>query len=147
MSCDHMVGELVIVGRYSHELPEETRPAKRKWQGYHYSHGESAAQPAEDAPDIYSEKRHRYHPTDSTWQQDLSAHEMDGRPGASKNAFSWQYLSMKQNPRIKRNAMHAYITYMIYTDMTHAHPVSRQSFRIGTNFNFSFPYSLFQSAF
>jgi hypothetical protein len=23
----------------------------------------------------------------------------------------------KQNPRIKRNAMHAYITYMIYTDI------------------------------
>ncbi|KAI9018087.1 hypothetical protein CLU79DRAFT_301268 [Phycomyces nitens] len=25
----------------------------------------------------------------------------------------------KENPSIKRNAMHAYITYMIYTDMTH----------------------------
>ncbi|KAI8327976.1 hypothetical protein EDC96DRAFT_569574 [Choanephora cucurbitarum] len=52
------------------------------------------------------------------------------------HAFSWQYLSMvnviqkdnhaltlpvkkKQNPHIKRNAMHAYITYMIYTDMAH----------------------------
>ncbi|KAG1169465.1 hypothetical protein G6F70_008383 [Rhizopus microsporus] len=37
--------------------------------------------------------------------------------GESQHTFSWQYLSMKQNPRIKRNAMHAYITYMIYTDM------------------------------
>ncbi|KAI8997178.1 hypothetical protein BDB01DRAFT_770135 [Pilobolus umbonatus] len=35
------------------------------------------------------------------------------------HAFSWQYLSMKQNPRIKRNAMHAYIAYMIYTDIAH----------------------------
>ncbi|ORY94072.1 hypothetical protein BCR43DRAFT_526478 [Syncephalastrum racemosum] len=26
------------------------------------------------------------------------------------------YTSMKRNPRIKRNAMHAYITYLIYTD-------------------------------
>ncbi|CAO3645462.1 unnamed protein product [Cunninghamella echinulata] len=34
-----------------------------------------------------------------------------------KSKFSYQYLSMKQNPKIKRNAMHAYITYMIYTDL------------------------------
>jgi hypothetical protein len=26
---------------------------------------------------------------------------------------------MKQNPKIKRNAMHAYITYMIYADLSH----------------------------
>ncbi|SAM05261.1 hypothetical protein [Absidia glauca] len=31
--------------------------------------------------------------------------------------YALQYLSMKQNPKIKRNAMHAYITYMIYTDL------------------------------
>ncbi|KAI7882863.1 hypothetical protein K492DRAFT_175925 [Lichtheimia hyalospora FSU 10163] len=41
------------------------------------------------------------------------------RPERGTNVFSYQYISMKQNPRIKRNAMHAYITYMIYTDMTH----------------------------
>ncbi|KAI8063523.1 hypothetical protein BC940DRAFT_307419 [Gongronella butleri] len=34
-----------------------------------------------------------------------------------KNKFSYQYHSMKQNPKIKRNAMHAYITYMIYSDL------------------------------
>ncbi|ORX47496.1 hypothetical protein DM01DRAFT_1410244 [Hesseltinella vesiculosa] len=34
-----------------------------------------------------------------------------------KSKFSYQYHSMKQNPKIKRNAMHAYITYMIYTDL------------------------------
>ena len=28
-------------------------------------------------------------------------------------------VKKKQNPHIKRNAMHAYITYMIYTDMAH----------------------------
>ncbi|KAI8977216.1 hypothetical protein BDF20DRAFT_551950 [Mycotypha africana] len=38
-------------------------------------------------------------------------------PSTHSTSFSYQYLSM-QNPRIKRNAMHAYITYMIYTDMT-----------------------------
>ncbi|CAO3599017.1 unnamed protein product [Absidia cylindrospora] len=32
-------------------------------------------------------------------------------------SYALQYLSMKQNPKIKRNAMHAYITYMIYTDL------------------------------
>lgn len=32
---------------------------------------------------------------------------------------------MKQNPKIKRNAMHAYITYMIYADLSHkSHQVS-----------------------
>ncbi|KAL1931203.1 hypothetical protein VTP01DRAFT_10340 [Rhizomucor pusillus] len=30
------------------------------------------------------------------------------------------YVSMKHDPRIKRNAMHAYITYMIFNDMTRA---------------------------
>ncbi|KAI9321683.1 hypothetical protein BX666DRAFT_1013434 [Dichotomocladium elegans] len=38
--------------------------------------------------------------------------------GTSTNIFSYQYMTMTQNPRIKRNAMHAYITYMIYADMT-----------------------------
>ncbi|KAI8086321.1 uncharacterized protein BX664DRAFT_359861 [Halteromyces radiatus] len=36
---------------------------------------------------------------------------------SEQSKFSYQYLSMKQNPKIKRNAMHAYITYMIYTDL------------------------------
>lgn len=33
-------------------------------------------------------------------------------------------LLQKENPRIKRNAMHAYITYMIYTNMSHENSVS-----------------------
>ncbi|KAI7863791.1 hypothetical protein BDF14DRAFT_1733361 [Spinellus fusiger] len=45
-------------------------------------------------------------------------------PRTDTNSFSWQYLSMKQNPKIKRNAMHAYITYMIYTDMVDEHSVT-----------------------
>ncbi|KAI9273605.1 hypothetical protein BY458DRAFT_508327 [Sporodiniella umbellata] len=36
--------------------------------------------------------------------------------------FSRQYLSMKQNPKIKQNALHAYITYMIYNDLAHGSP-------------------------
>ncbi|KAI8388698.1 uncharacterized protein BYT42DRAFT_543949 [Radiomyces spectabilis] len=53
-------------------------------------------------------------------------------PSSSEaNTFSWQYLSMKQNPKIKRNAMHAYITYMIYTDM--AQERSRVEAAIATN--------------
>ncbi|KAF7721998.1 hypothetical protein EC973_003781 [Apophysomyces ossiformis] len=45
--------------------------------------------------------------------------------------FSLQYMSMRQNPKIKRNAMHAYITYMIYSDMANkrsAHHVSYNEF-------------------
>ncbi|ORZ25633.1 hypothetical protein BCR42DRAFT_400585 [Absidia repens] len=50
-------------------------------------------------------------------------HHVEGQTAAfdqrqsEKSKFSYQYLSMKQNPKIKRNAMHAYITYMIYTDL------------------------------
>ncbi|KAG2219072.1 hypothetical protein INT45_000355 [Circinella minor] len=99
---------------YSHESEETKPPTKRKWHGYHYNTtNEQGQSMIEDPNELYSDKRHRYnHPhhhqaarasaaPENTWQQDLSSHE-------------------KQNPRIKRNAMHAYITYMIYTDMTHA---------------------------
>ncbi|KAK4509782.1 uncharacterized protein ATC70_007085 [Mucor velutinosus] len=86
----------------------------------------------------YSERRHRYSRpslsghsgvfSSDTWNTPSSNHhikedeEVRGTHESQSegtHAFSWQYLSMKQNPRIKRNAMHAYITYMIYTDMAH----------------------------
>lgn len=35
------------------------------------------------------------------------------------NTFAHQYHTMKQNPKVKQNALHAYITYMIYNDMAH----------------------------
>ncbi|KAK4519864.1 uncharacterized protein ATC70_010108 [Mucor velutinosus] len=38
---------------------------------------------------------------------------------AANNSFSRQYHSMKQNPKIKQNALHTYITYMIYNDLAH----------------------------
>ncbi|KAI8884875.1 hypothetical protein K501DRAFT_216652 [Backusella circina FSU 941] len=41
------------------------------------------------------------------------------------NTFSRQYHSMKQNPKVKQNALHAYITYMIYNDLAHGR---KQSF-------------------
>ncbi|RCI03089.1 hypothetical protein CU098_005776 [Rhizopus stolonifer] len=50
----------------------------------------------------HSERRHRYHQ----------------RASVSEKATP-ENIKGKQNPRIKRNAMHAYITYMIYTDMAH----------------------------
>ncbi|KAI7901439.1 uncharacterized protein BX663DRAFT_514409 [Cokeromyces recurvatus] len=77
----------------------------------------------------HSEKRHYYQrgsisTQDNTWsplRKDEEVVVVEGAKGSSHNktttTFSWQFLSMKQNPRIKRNAMHAYITYMIYTDM------------------------------
>ncbi|GAA5813715.1 hypothetical protein MFLAVUS_007202 [Mucor flavus] len=45
---------------------------------------------------------------------------------SSNNSFSMQYHSMKQNPKVKQNALHTYITYMIYNDMTHGN-TRRQS--------------------
>ncbi|ORE16285.1 hypothetical protein BCV71DRAFT_265805 [Rhizopus microsporus] len=39
-----------------------------------------------------------------------------------QHGFSRQYYSMKQNPKIKQNALHAYITYMIYNDLAHGSP-------------------------
>ncbi|KAI9273238.1 hypothetical protein EDC94DRAFT_594294 [Helicostylum pulchrum] len=82
----------------------------------------------------HSERRHRYArpsvsmqmDSNDTWPSTTVNNNMVGTEDEVKgsesqsegtHAFSWQYLSMKQNPRIKRNAMHAYITYMIYTDM------------------------------
>ncbi|KAI9475975.1 MAG: hypothetical protein EXX96DRAFT_283988 [Benjaminiella poitrasii] len=71
----------------------------------------------------HSEKRHRYQRSSISAQQPedtwLPSREESkgGHKEDSQHSFSWQFLSMKQNPRIKRNAMHAYITYMIYTDM------------------------------
>ncbi|CAO3691483.1 unnamed protein product [Rhizopus stolonifer] len=41
---------------------------------------------------------------------------------SKQHNFSRQYHSMKQNPKIKQNALHAYITYMIYNDLAHGSP-------------------------
>ncbi|CAO3597489.1 unnamed protein product [Absidia cylindrospora] len=60
---------------------------------------------------------------DSRSHSAQARHHVEGQTAAfdqrqsEKSKFSYQYLSMKQNPKIKRNAMHAYITYMIYTDL------------------------------
>ncbi|KAI7892305.1 uncharacterized protein EV154DRAFT_505510 [Mucor mucedo] len=84
----------------------------------------------------HSERRHRHQrpsvSVDDTWPTStvnpISTEEEEVKGNESQSegthAFSWQYLSMKQNPRIKRNAMHAYITYMIYTDMAQEQRVS-----------------------
>ncbi|KAG0177426.1 hypothetical protein DFQ29_004841 [Apophysomyces sp. BC1021] len=105
-----------------------------------YGHREGRVQKRKSLVDNErSSSRHRHHAILSEGRLQRQEHELDtwqqhtpmeGRRRSSSsaqcgvrsettNAFSWQYLSMKQNPRIKRNAMHAYITYMIYTDMAH----------------------------
>ncbi|KAG0748487.1 hypothetical protein G6F22_000627 [Rhizopus arrhizus] len=48
-------------------------------------------------------------------------HQRDTKESKQHN-FSRQYHSMKQNPKIKQNALHAYITYMIYNDLAHGSP-------------------------
>ncbi|KAG1057950.1 hypothetical protein G6F43_000232 [Rhizopus delemar] len=48
-------------------------------------------------------------------------HPRDTKESKQHN-FSRQYHSMKQNPKIKQNALHAYITYMIYNDLAHGSP-------------------------
>ncbi|RUS14579.1 hypothetical protein BC937DRAFT_93616 [Endogone sp. FLAS-F59071] len=45
---------------------------------------------------------------------------------AFNRSYYTKYTSMKQDPKLKRNAMHAYITYMIYTDQTQK-PASQQT--------------------
>ncbi|KAF7721401.1 hypothetical protein EC973_004731 [Apophysomyces ossiformis] len=78
-------------------------------------------------PTLSEGRRHRQEHEFDTWQQEpliedrrqSNSSTQHGVRSETTNTFSWQYLSMKQNPKIKRNAMHAYITYMIYTDMAH----------------------------
>ncbi|KAI9266370.1 hypothetical protein EDC94DRAFT_36113 [Helicostylum pulchrum] len=60
-----------------------------------------------------------------TWRKNYRS--MQDQPTESNNnSFSMQYHSMKQNPKVKQNALHTYITYMIYNDMTHGN-TRRQS--------------------
>ncbi|KAI8877138.1 hypothetical protein K501DRAFT_337620 [Backusella circina FSU 941] len=84
----------------------------------------------EDDEEMHDTRRHSkssVSPTsNNTWN---STSEIKG----NEHAFSWQYLSMKKNPRIKRNAMHAYITYMIYTDMAHSTRQQNNSSKGGYN--------------
>ncbi|CAO3637094.1 unnamed protein product [Cunninghamella blakesleeana] len=58
-----------------------------------------------DSPQHYYSRNHQqqHQPSPSTKTSDQN--------------YALQYFSMKHNPKIKRNAMHAYITYMIYTDL------------------------------
>ncbi|KAI8577988.1 hypothetical protein K450DRAFT_249387 [Umbelopsis ramanniana AG] len=58
-------------------------------------------------------------PRNSSMSQPPPSQSAYMRTSDRSNVFSHQYLSMKQNPKIKRNAMHAYITYMIYADSSH----------------------------
>ncbi|KAI9251939.1 hypothetical protein BDA99DRAFT_186365 [Phascolomyces articulosus] len=53
----------------------------------------------------------RHHP------HDQHSSDMDPSNGISGRYYTNNNDELKQNPRIKRNAMHAYITYMIYTDI------------------------------
>ncbi|GAN07095.1 hypothetical protein MAM1_0148c06586 [Mucor ambiguus] len=60
-----------------------------------------------------------------TWRKNSSrSHSKSDNKSSTKvaqanNSFSRQYHSMKQNPKIKQNALHTYITYMIYNDLAH----------------------------
>ncbi|KAL0075308.1 hypothetical protein J3Q64DRAFT_1775918 [Phycomyces blakesleeanus] len=38
------------------------------------------------------------------------------------NGYSQQFVNMRQNPRARRNALHAYISYMTYTDLSRRRP-------------------------
>ncbi|KAG1152782.1 hypothetical protein G6F37_000771 [Rhizopus arrhizus] len=60
-------------------------------------------------------------------------HQRDTKESKQHN-FSRQYHSMKQNPKIKQNALHAYITYMIYNDLAHGSP-SRNTHAMDHNKN------------
>ncbi|CAO3622993.1 unnamed protein product [Mucor fragilis] len=60
-----------------------------------------------------------------TWRKNSSRslsksdHTSSTKVAQANNSFSRQYHSMKQNPKIKQNALHTYITYMIYNDLAH----------------------------
>ncbi|KAG0738087.1 hypothetical protein G6F57_012397 [Rhizopus arrhizus] len=81
--------------------------------------------------DLYRRHPNQRQPSTDTWMPARTItpedEEMELKEDESQHTFSWQYLSMKQNPRIKRNAMHAYITYMIYTDMANEQRIKNNS--------------------
>ncbi|CDH53584.1 predicted protein [Lichtheimia corymbifera JMRC:FSU:9682] len=91
---------------YSSSYPK-TKQQQYSYHGYYDDIRARRDRRMASPPDGYEQRRRESAP--------VNRH----RPERGTNVFSYQYISMKQNPRIKRNAMHAYITYMIYTDMTH----------------------------
>ncbi|KAI8973911.1 hypothetical protein BDB01DRAFT_854173 [Pilobolus umbonatus] len=56
---------------------------------------------------------------------------------SSLNAFTHQYHTMKQNPKVKQNALHAYITYMIYNDIAHGQKQHSNSYDDNTSSNYT----------
>ncbi|KAG2232845.1 hypothetical protein INT48_006297 [Thamnidium elegans] len=61
-----------------------------------------------------------------TWRKNHRSTQ-DQPTDSSNNSFSMQYHSMKQNPKVKQNALHTYITYMIYNDMIHGSSAATSS--------------------
>ncbi|KAG1112820.1 hypothetical protein G6F42_014631 [Rhizopus arrhizus] len=68
----------------------------------------------------YSERRHRYSRPSVSGHGGVFSSDTWNTPSSNHHIKEDEEMrETKQNPRIKRNAMHAYITYMIYTDMAH----------------------------
>ncbi|KAL7315092.1 hypothetical protein PS15m_006587 [Mucor circinelloides] len=92
--------------RYYHRKSDESIPQQKRMR---------TSPPTSPAP--------TYKP--DTWRKNSSRshsksdHKSSTKVAQPNNSFSRQYHSMKQNPKIKQNALHTYITYMIYNDLAY----------------------------
>ncbi|GAB5593052.1 hypothetical protein Unana1_07952 [Umbelopsis nana] len=119
-------------------VPPTTSSSYNHHHHHHHQQQQQQQQPYEDHNRSYYKSEKHPHPSPPS-HHDSHGHHIVSREVPSRNLllsqpppsqapmrssdrsniFSHQYLSMKQNPKIKRNAMHAYITYMIYADLSH----------------------------
>ncbi|KAI8058894.1 hypothetical protein BDF21DRAFT_430198 [Thamnidium elegans] len=67
---------------------------------------------------------HPYHPGDKK-PTTIIVSKQQQLP-QNHHEFSRQYINMKRNPKIRRNALQAYISYMTYTDIARKRMVTRQ---------------------
>ncbi|KAJ2963096.1 hypothetical protein NQZ79_g1807 [Umbelopsis isabellina] len=102
-SVDHSYQNGRAVYRNSQEDPYRTRKDHRfNADAYHYDH--------------------MTHASNSSQQRQFNSHI--GAPTRSRKSsmstanHTQKYYIMKQSPKVKRNAMHAYISYTIYMDIT-----------------------------
>ncbi|KAF1804669.1 hypothetical protein FB192DRAFT_1358860 [Mucor lusitanicus] len=93
--------------RYYHRTSDEWTPQHKRMR---------TSPPTSPAPTSYKPDTWR---KNSSRSHSKSDHKSSTKVAQANNSFSKQYHSMKQNPKIKQNALHTYITYMIYNDLAH----------------------------
>ncbi|KAI9358956.1 hypothetical protein BD770DRAFT_471879 [Pilaira anomala] len=84
-------------------------------QKYHQQQRHNQQQ--QQQPHAYGRRYHPYHSSSSSKKPTTIIVSKQQQLPQNHHEFSRQYMHMKQNPKIRRNALQAYISYMTYTDI------------------------------